>query len=147
MRSALAERAATANPPLLIRPFQSLGSLVQFPEGQSSAPIAEHWPAQLSPPPQVTFLASPVSGKQHVTLGFSSAEVRVSSTKSISSLAEAISSATTDEGEGVAVEVVVEVVVVVVVFFVGEVEVVVEVVVLVLVLVVELAVDKLVSEY
>ena len=147
MRSALAERAATANPPLLIRPFQSLGSLVQFPEGQSSAPIAEHWPAQLSPPPQVTFLASPVSGKQHVTFGFSSAEVRVSSTKSISSLAEAISSATTDEGEGVAVEVVVVVVVVVVVFFVGEVEVVVEVVVLVLVLVVELVVDKLVSEY
>ena len=140
MRSALAERAATANPPLLIRPFQSLGSLVQFPEGQSSAPIAEHWPAQLSPPPQVTFLASPVSGKQHVTFGFSSAEVRVSSTKSISSLAEAISSAT-DEGEGVAVEVVV------VVVFVGEIKVVVEVVVLVLVLVVELVVDKLVSEY
>ena len=146
MRSALAERAATANPPLLIRPFQSLGSLVQFPEGQSSAPIAEHWPAQLSPPPQVTFLASPVSGKQHVTFGFSSAEVRVSSTKSISSLAEAISSATTDEGDVVAVEVVV-VVVVVVVVFVGEVEVVVEVVVLVLVGVVELVVDKLVSEY
>ena len=146
MRSALAERAATANPPLLIRPFQSLGSLVQFPEGQSSAPIAEHWPAQLSPPPQVTFLASPVSGKQHVTLGFSSAEVRVSSTKSISSLAEAISSATTDEGEGVAVEVVV-VVAVVVVVFVGEIKVVVEVVVLVLVFVVELVVDKLVSEY
>ena len=146
MRSALAERAATANPPLLIRPFQSLGSLVQFPEGQSSAPIAEHWPAQLSPPPQVTFLASPVSGKQHVTLGFSSAEVRVSSTKSLSSLAEAISSATTDEGEGVAVEVVV-VVAVVVVVFVGEIKVVVEVVVLVLVFVVELVVDKLVSEY
>ena len=141
MRSALAERAATANPPLLIRAFQSLGSLVQFPEGQSSAPIAEHWPAQLSPPPQVTFLASPVSGKQHVTFGFSSAEVRVSSTKSISSLAEAISSATTDEGEGVAVEVVV------VVVFVGEIKVVVEVVVLVLVFVVELVVDKLVSEY
>ena len=146
MRSALAERAATANPPLLIRPFQSLGSLVQFPEGQSSAPIAEHWPAQLSPPPQVTFLASPVSGKQHVTFGFSSAEVRVSSTKSLSSLAEAISSATTDEGEGVAVEVVV-VVAVVVVVFVGEIKVVVEVVVLVLVFVVELVVDKLVSEY
>ena len=142
MRSALAERAATANPPLLIRPFQSLGSLVQFPEGQSSAPMAEHLPAQLSPPPQVTFLASLVSGKQHVTLGFSSAEVRVSSTKSISSLAEAISSATRDEGDCVAVEVAV-----VVLFFVGEVEVVVEVVVLVVVAVVELVVDKLVSEY
>ena len=114
---------------------------MQFPEGQSSAPIAEHLPAQLSPPPQVTFLASLVSGKQHVTFGFSSAEVRVSSTKSISSLAEAISSATTDEGEGVAVEVVV------VVVFVGEIKVVVEVVVLVLVGVVELVVDKLVSEY
>ena len=147
MRSALAERAATANPPLLIRPFQSLGSLVQFPEGQSSAPIAEHWPAQLSPPPQVTFLASPVSGKQHVTFGFSSAEVRVSSTKSISSLAAAISSAATDEGDCVAVEVIVVVVVVVVVLFVGEVEVVVEVVVLVLVSVVELVVYKLVSGY
>ena len=104
--------------------------------------MAEHWPAQLSPPPQVTFLASPVSGKQHVTFGFSSAEVRVSSTKSISSLAEEISSAATDEGEGVAVEVVVVVVVVV-----GEIKVVVEVVVLVLVGVVELVVDKLVSEY
>ena len=56
-----------------------------------------------------------------MTFGFSSAEVRVSSTESISSLAKAISSARMDEGEGVGVEVVVVVMVVVVelVFFVG----------------------------
>ena len=84
-----------------------------------------------------------------MTFGFSSAEVRVSSTESISSLAKAISSARMDEGEGVGVEVVVVVMVVVVelVFFVGEIEVILEVVVLVVLVVVELVVDKLVSEY
>ena len=42
-----------------------------------------------------------------MTFGFSSAEVRVSSTESISSLAKAISSARMDEEKGVGVEVVV----------------------------------------
>ena len=58
---------------------QSLGSSVQFPDGQSLASRAEHWPAQLTPLPQVSFLVAPVSGKQQTTTLVWSAEVRVSS--------------------------------------------------------------------
>ena len=44
-----------------------LGSLVQFPEGQSEPPSAEHCPSQLTPWPQVATLGV-LSGRQQVTL-------------------------------------------------------------------------------
>ena len=47
---------------------QSLGSSVQIPDGQSSAPRAEHLAAQLSPIPHVSSSVSPVSGKQQTTV-------------------------------------------------------------------------------
>ena len=46
---------------------QVLGSSVQFPEGQSEAPSAEHCPAQLAPWPQVA-TSKVLSGGQQVTL-------------------------------------------------------------------------------
>ena len=45
---------------------QVLGSSVQFPEGQSHAPSAEHCPAQLAPCPQVA-TSKVLSGWQQVT--------------------------------------------------------------------------------
>ena len=58
---------------------QSLGSSVQFPEGQSLASSEEHWPAQLTPLPQVSFLVAPVSGKQQTMVLLWFAVVRISS--------------------------------------------------------------------
>ena len=97
------------------RALMSLGSLVQFPEGLSSAPSAEHWACGLRPIPQVTFLISPFSGKQQVAIRVCLASVIASSKKSMSSLAKAISAAAAWEEEVVVVERGANVVVVVVV--------------------------------
>ena len=61
--------------------WQSAGSSVQFPLGQSDAPIAEHWPMQLVPWPQVT-LVRVVSRAQQVTWTDSFEKVKAESKKS-----------------------------------------------------------------
>ena len=61
--------------------LQSAGSSVQFPLGQSDAPIAEHWPMQLVPWPQVT-LVRVVSRAQQVTWTDSFEKVKAESKKS-----------------------------------------------------------------
>ena len=60
---------------------QSAGSSVQFPLGQSDAPIAEHWPMQLVPRPQVT-LVRVVSRAQQETWTDSFEKVKAESKKS-----------------------------------------------------------------
>ena len=72
-------RVETESPLSVKGACQSLGSSVQFPEGQSLPPRAEHWPAQLTPFPQVSFVVAPVSGKQQITKLFWLANVRISS--------------------------------------------------------------------
>ena len=61
--------------------LQSAGSSVQFPLGQSDAPIAEHWPMQLVPWPQVT-LVRVVSRAQQGTWIDSFEKVKAESKKS-----------------------------------------------------------------
>ena len=126
------------------RALMSLGSLVQFPEGLSSAPSAEHWACGLRPIPHVIFLNSPFSGKQQLAIRNCLASVIASSKKSMSSLAKAISAAAALEEEMVVVGMVANVVVVMVVVVVVLL-VVVEVVVVVVV-VVEVAVVVVVVE-
>ena len=58
----------TENTSALGRAFLPRGSAVHIPVGLSSAFIAVHWPSQLTPNPQVTFLASFVSRSQHVAI-------------------------------------------------------------------------------
>ena len=60
---------------------QSAGSSVQFPLGQSDASIAEHWPMQLVPWPQVT-LVRVVSRAQQGTWIDSFEKVKAESKKS-----------------------------------------------------------------
>ena len=62
---------------------QSLGLSVHFPEGQSSAPWAEHSESQLRPFPQVTSIVFLVSRKQHVTVLMFSALENASSKASM----------------------------------------------------------------
>ena len=64
---------------------QSAGSSVQFPLGQSDASIAEHWPMQLVPWPQVT-LVRVVSRAQQPTSIDSFRKVKAESKKSTSLL-------------------------------------------------------------
>ena len=61
--------------------LQSSGSSVQFPLGQSDASIAEHWPMQLVPWPQVT-LVRVVSRAQQGTWIDSFEKVKAESKKS-----------------------------------------------------------------
>ena len=61
--------------------WQSAGSSVQFPLGQSDASIAEHWPMQLVPWPQVT-LVRVVSRAQQGTWIDSFEKVKAESKKS-----------------------------------------------------------------
>ena len=61
--------------------WQSAGSSVQFPLGQSDASIAEHWPMQLVPWPQVT-LVRVVSRAQQPTSIDSFEKVKAESKKS-----------------------------------------------------------------
>ena len=65
--------------------LQSSGSSVQFPLGQSDASIAEHWPMQLVPWPQVT-LVRVVSRAQQPTSIDSFRKVKAESKKSASLL-------------------------------------------------------------
>ena len=65
--------------------WQSAGFSVQFPLGQSDAPIAEHWPMQLLPWPQVT-LVRVVSRAQQPTSIDSFRKVKAESKKSTSLL-------------------------------------------------------------
>ena len=63
--------------------LQSSGSSVQLPLGQSEASMAEHWPVQLVPRPQVT-LVSLVSRPQQPTSIDSLENVNAESKKSTS---------------------------------------------------------------
>ena len=63
--------------------LQSSGSSVQLPLGQSEASMAEHWPVQLVPRPQVT-LVSLVSRPQQPTSIDSLENVNADSKKSTS---------------------------------------------------------------
>ena len=65
--------------------LQSSGFSVQLPLGQSVAPMAEHWPVQLSPSPQVT-LVRVVSRAQQPTLIGSFENVKEESKKLMSIL-------------------------------------------------------------
>ena len=65
--------------------LQSAGFSVQFPLGQSDASIAEHWPMQLVPWPQVT-LVRVVSRAQQPTSIDSFRKVKAESKKSTSLL-------------------------------------------------------------
>ena len=65
--------------------LQSSGSLVQMPLGQSDASMAEHWPMQLVPWPQVT-LVRVVSRAQQPTSIDSFRKVKAESKKSTSLL-------------------------------------------------------------
>ena len=65
--------------------WQSAGSSVQFPLGQSDASMAEHWPMQLVPWPQVT-LVRVVSRAQQPTSIDSFRKVKAESKKSTSLL-------------------------------------------------------------
>ena len=62
---------------------QSAGSSVQFPLGQSDAPIAEHWPMQLLPWPHIT-LVREVSRAQQPTSIDSLEKVKAESKNSTS---------------------------------------------------------------